>query len=301
MKSVVKFFLVVFLVNLCVVGTISQQLTIYVIPSPVDRSWESPREIIFSSAKNLVYPEKSKKHFMGHVFIHLKNGDESYLTGSTMLSREPVKNMLLKEGIGLGILTADIEGMLEPSQKLFYELAQRYQNGNISFIRFKISHEMYLRLKYYLDEYQKNDYDNIYNGQNKPREGKGAGCSAFGTSFIEVAGFMKNEWLEKWVKKARIPSDLIGNKEKGFKVGALKMILRNKWAKADEPHRLVCMFDPNAIHNWIVDQAKNVKGENVQILRHNKAIGLEYDYTQSPCPDEAVFKKASDDSWVVQE
>ena len=276
-------------INFLIINLQAQELTIYILPSPVDRSWESPREIIVSTIKNIVYPEKYKKRFIGHAFIALSDGTETIVTGSSPASVPQLKRMVIQEGYGLGVLNAEIEGKLESKEALTYALAKRYKHGNISFLRYKISPKMYDRLKYYLTEYDNRDYDMIYNGQNKPREGKGAGCTAFAVSFLEVAGFLKDDMVNSWRKNVRVPVELIGDKINQYRVSALKVIRTKKWAVEEEPYVLTCFYDPNSMHNWVKDQFYKGSFREAKRVKHNRAIGVVFDYSTKPCPDEDIF------------
>ena len=148
---------------------------------------------------------------------------------------------------------------------------------------------MYNRLRYYLIEYESRGYDVIYNGANKPREGKGAGCTAFAISFLEVAGFLKEEWASKWTAKVRVPFELIGHLINDNKVSPLKVLKKRNWAPFDENHVETCFYDPNYMHRWILDQFNDRGSKEAIPIQNNMAIGLEFDYRQKACPHETVF------------
>lgn len=272
----------------------AQELTIYILPSSVDRKWDSPSELLGSTIKNIIYPENYKKRILGHVFIKLSRDGESYITGSAAAPDVDLKSLVIKNGFGLGILNADIKGKLESKEQLSHELAMRYKHGNISFLRFKISDEIYERLETYLVEYEKREYDKIYNGENKPREGKGAGCSAFAVSFLEVAGFLREDWKKDWIVEAKVPSTLIGEKLIEYKVGILKIFRNRSWAKKNEAYVETSFYDPNTMHNWILDHFKNRTSNEAKVLKTNKAIGLEFDFSDKDCPNESIFIQSED-------
>jgi hypothetical protein len=267
----------------------AQDLTIYILPSAVDRTWESPREILATTILNVLYPEKYKKRILGHAIIKLSYGEEVYITGSVPADRPEMNNMLLRDGYGLGILHARMKGRLESKEALMFEIASRFKYGNITFLRFKVSPEMFSRLKYYLEEYDSRGYDSIYNGVNKPREGKGAGCTAFAVSFLEVAGFLKEEWASSWTSKVRVPLELIGHLTNDQKVSPLKVLMKSKWAPIEENHIETCFYDPNYMHHWIQSQFYNGGSIEATPVQNNKALGLEFDYRHRVCPSETVF------------
>ncbi len=235
------------------------------------------------------------KHAIGHVFIGLRHEkrDEFLLTGSAPTKDAGMENMVLKEGYGLGILFADIKGALEPTVKLLAEIPDRAKSGRIAFIKFKLNDANYDRLKTYLNEYRKRGYGNIYNGLNLPREGKGAGCSAFGVAFLEVAGLMHPVWEKKWPIQVRIPQDLIGGPLTGKKVSVLKALKIGRWARENEPHRVLKLCEPYKIYEWIHrewDKENKEKSGKVKLLKEQNALGLEYDCTHVAPPSAPIFQ-----------
>lgn len=274
----------------------AQELTLYSMPSPREINWESPKGLTVTSLTNrLTFQHIKAKHAIGHVFISLthKEKDEFVMTGSAPTKDSGMQNMVLKEGYGLGILFADIKGALESSEKLLGELPARAKSGRISFIKFKLSESNYARLKTYLNEYRRRGYGNIYNGLNLPREGKGAGCSAFGVAFLEVAGLMHPVWEKEWPIQVRIPLELIGGPLTGKKVPVTKAMKIKRWATEKEPHRTLKLYEPFKIHEWIVREwnreNKSPSGK-VKLLKEGNALGLEYNCTHVQAPEEPIFQ-----------
>ncbi len=291
-----KFAGVLFLCLLLASGAIAQELTLYSMPSPREINWKSPRGLLSSAVtNNLTFQHRDHKHAIGHVFIQLshKDREELILTGSVPHPDDDSNSKILKQGYGMGILFTDMKGRLEKTEDLLQEIPDRFVSGRIGYIRFKLNDANYDRLKTYLNEYRKRGYGNIYNGLNLPRQGLGAGCSIFGIAFLEVAGLMHPVWREKWPVKVRIPLELIGGPITGNKVSPWKIVRAKRWAKEDEPHKELMLYEPFYIVEWIkAEWAKEFKAKTgrVKLLKRGKAYGLEYDCTHVMPPEAPIFE-----------
>lgn len=301
MRKIFTFILAAVIIASIAGSSMAYQLTLYSMPSPREINWKSPRTLAISAATNrLTFKHLKTKHAIGHVFIELSSEelDEQILTGSVPGPNNTSNNDVLKEGLGLGVLFEDIDGRLEDTEDLLEEIGPRFESGRICFIKFKLSRDNYLRLRKYLDEYRERGYGKIYNGLNLPRQGLGAGCSAFGLSFVEVAGLMRDDWEEKWAVNVRVPLALIGGHLTGNKVPLTKVAFSKGWAKENEPHRKLMLFEPYYIYKWLKAEWKSEK-ENptgkVKLLKRAKAYGLEYDMTDVPAPKEPIFQGAAYD------
>ena len=166
--------------------------------------------------------------------------------------------------------------------------------GDVAFLNYKLNNETFLRLWQYLEEYKRQGYDKIYNGENKPREGKGAGCSAYGVSFIEVGDLMPEEEMAKWQISANIPEKLIGGqKENGRWVSFYKIIFKRKWADTlKQKFTPITLYEPELLYNWIVDNCDQLSATTTaryqKELRGN-ANGIVIDCTHYPVPHEPIW------------
>jgi len=277
-------------------SAMAQDLTLYAMPSPREINWKTPRGLLTSAiTNNLTLQHRDAKHAIGHVFIQLSHEGtgEVILTGSVPRPEDDSKNKILKQGYGLGILFTDMLGRLEKTEDLLNEIPARFESGRIAYIRFKLSQENYDRLKTYLSNYRARGYGNVYNGLNLPREGLGAGCSAFGIAFLEVAGLMHPVWREKWPVKVRIPLEVIGGPLTGNKVSVTKVARAKRWANENEPHRELVLYEPYYIYQWVkAEWTKefNANTGRVKLLKKDNAYGLEYDCTHVAPPDEPMFQ-----------
>lgn len=86
----------------------ANELTLFVVPSP-GLDWSSPKNLFLSTAKSKLM---MKPHFMGHLWIELKCGDKTELTGMTGDNPDFI-NQLVMNGRGLGVLYHSFPGKLE--------------------------------------------------------------------------------------------------------------------------------------------------------------------------------------------
>lgn len=268
------------------------ELTIYVVPSTEWLGWDSPLALMKNTAWNKIFPvfPKKKKRAIGHVFVELTDGNYRFFGGMTTQAGNHQVNKVVNEGYNLGILFADFPGALDCPQKLQTELDQRCEDGEIAFMKFKLHKANFDRLKEYVETYQEREYHLIYNGKNQPRKGEGAGCSAFGISFLEVAGLLSDEWKEEWTMRVRVPQHLVGGPTTGQKVPILSMLFAHRWAKEHEPHVVLELYEPYLIYDWIIMQADQTKKpSNMNTINNAKAIGLSFDYSQILPPAEPIF------------
>jgi hypothetical protein len=276
---------------------LAQELTLYSMCPPRSMNWSSPRSLLFATAGNkLTFQHMKHKHSIGHVFIELKNGEERMLTGSVPTGDSNARNkqMLFKEGAGLGILFADMPGCLEPSEGLLSELPDRYESGRVAFVVFKISQATYDRLKAFIKEYKERGYDQIYNGLNEPRRGLGAGCGTFGMACLEIAGLLHPTWQKIWYRHIDIAERLIGGKlGGGKKVAITSVLLAGRWNRDEEPVRRLDLCDPDLVYKWIngvYDQQVDNPQRQIGVVKRGKAKGLVYDCRHVKTPTEPIFQ-----------
>jgi hypothetical protein len=274
------------LVLILAAGQVSaQELTLYTFPPPRDLNWKSPQSLAFCAAvgNRLVVTHLKHKHTFGHVFIELKGDGYHELTGSTTAPDAPADaEMITKHGHGLGVFFAPLKGALDPKEGLEKELVERYKSGRVAFIRFKLNPTTFERLKTFLREYKERGYNNIYNGTNEPRKGKGAGCSIFGIAFLELAGFLHPVWVREWVRERLIPREFIGGPITGNRVSLKQTLIDSRWAKPSEPHMVLRLYDPELMFKWIREAWK---------MEHHKALHANPNETVSVKPGEASRDK----------
>ena len=287
--------------------TLAQELVLYTMPPPGSLDWSSPRSLVFGAAvaNRLTFTHVKHKHTFGHVFIELRGPDgQSEFAGSTTAPDAPSDaDFITKHGYGLGVFFANFRGALDTRESLVPQIADREKSGRLGFITFKLNRAQYNRLTTFLKEYKERGYDKIYNGLNRPREGLGAGCSAFGIAFLEVGGFHRPMFAKQWVVSVRLPEQLIGGPLTGRKVSLTKTLM-SRWAREDEPHRVLSLYDPDLMFKWItrMHQASRFQQlhpapadgsgdytDRPKLVKRGKAVGIEYDVSREPLPREPIF------------
>jgi len=278
------------------------ELTIYVIPSKVKYDWSSPSSLYksyFSNYKKNMF--KKDRYIMGHAFVELSTPlapSGRILTGMRSVSREEQKNMVVKEHYGLSILGADMQGRLQTSTELDYEVDKYSRKGQLAFMSFIISDGAAERMVQFYQSYQAGFDSNgscgaRYGGAFWPRyKGEGAGCSAFAVSFLDLAGLLKDEF-DEWLVRINIPKDLIGGPYNNNNEVRLKDIKKyESWAESTdsayvnyEPFEI---FDPTLMYDWIQLEWEADSLNNISLipLQLNKARGILIDSRDQPLPDE---------------
>ncbi len=273
-----------------------QEVTLYVIPPPAPMNWRSPGALLVSYIKSLTAKNKYVKHRhpMGHVVVELRDSSRFVVAGIVAESKADVAYRVYVKGYGMGILFTPLRGKMEVGDVNANELSERLKNGDVAYIRFRVSNEAFNRLWQYLNEYKERGYDRVYNGANKPREGKGAGCSSFGLSFIELAGLLPQVETDKWKVSVNVPEKLIGGPERSNKwIGLHKIILKSKWADTTrQSYRKIAYYEPYFMYKWIAaawaDSNLSIKKKYTKEQRES-AKGLLIDCAECTLPGDEIW------------
>ncbi len=272
----------------------TQEITIYTIPSPKGVNWKSPGRLIFSYISNTLAKSRygREKHPIGHMIVELKDSSRYALCGATSEAQSGMTKKVMRKGYGLGILFETIKGRLDEQDDNLSKLRQRSETGDIAFVTFKINQLVFDRLWQYLQEYKLKGYDKLYNGSNKPREGLGAGCSAFAHSFLEVGGLTDVLPTSEWAVNIRVPEKLMGGiNEKPRRVQFFKLFFASHWGDPKkQTHRLLFLYDPTLFYHWIIKKHNSINRDNF-ILKSNfkNANGLLIDCTDRMPPEEPIW------------
>jgi hypothetical protein len=260
-----------------------QILTLYSFPSPHPYKWNSPHSLLVSTLHNYYSkPQCQPRRILGHLVIELKKDTNLFLTGMASDDIAGMKNSLLKEKIGLGVLFKLVKGHLEETSEVQAELKMRTELSRAAFISFKINDSAYNYLLAFLDSFKLKGYDSLYNGLNLPREGKGSGCTAFGMSLLELINALLPEYTDKWAVRINVPEKLIGNESLKKKVSISKIFFSFRWAKGDEPSRKLVLYEPCLIYNWVNNIWKTRQQDNKYgLVQMGQAKGLVVDCRQN--------------------
>ncbi len=269
----------------------AQELTLYVLPAPKPINWQSPRSLVFSYINNAIIANKygrGQKHAIGHVMVELKYKDRYALVGTTATSNRYMMHKVMHRGWGLGILFATINGKLEEANINQPQLQERTASGEMVYIRYKINAQMFERLWAYLQEYKARGYDKYYNGENNPRAGKGAGCSAFGYSFLEVGGlqYLLND--SAWKVNVRVQEGLIGRPIADRRVSIFKLMIKTRWAKERNKYRRLQYYEPTLIYQDVLNILKNNAAGTKDSIGNAKGIIIDAQTLQPP--DEPIWQ-----------
>jgi hypothetical protein len=295
-------FAAVFFLFLSASPASAAELTLYFYPSPGGVNWESPKTLARSVMGNSLTPSKSAKHSIGHVSVRWNcfppMGEAGeFQTGMTTATDSEERDLLLSKNVGLGILFHTFEGRLQEEREIESDLEARLENGKVSWITFEIREPSCLRLVQYYDEFRGYGYDRFYGLPLRPLYREGAGCSAFGASFLELAGVLEPEFRERWTRQISVPLDLIGDPATKKEVGILTLLFSgraDRWARADEPHRDVFFWDPDLMHRWVLEKwqaEKRSPSPDYRREKRGKALGLIVDRMAVPTPRGPIWNQ----------
>jgi hypothetical protein len=273
-----KYFLILFFAAARLAA--ENHLTLYFIPSPLGIDWSSPSKLTWSALRNKL---TFKPHFMGHVFVEFQWGKNREVTGMTPTASDYFPQLLI-HGRGLGILYHCFGGRLEKKEHVDAELAGYFKKGGITFTRFLLNDAQCRRISEYLRVYREQNHARNYGLSNRPRYGEGAGCSAFGVSFVDVAGLLEPELIRAWSHSVAIPMIYLGPplREKG--VSLLGMMLHPRsWAAENEPHKTLTFWDPDRMVRWANGKIEGAGGR-CKVLQAGKVKGVVLDRRHVPAP-----------------
>lgn len=269
----------------------SNEMTLYFIPSPYGLNWDTPASITRTTIRNEI---TLKDRHIGHVAIELNCEDGTHLITGMTGDVSVAKGLLLREGLGLGMLFYSFKGSIETTEKLKPEIEEKTQEGRISFLQFKIKNSTCKRLIQYAKEFTEKGYQVNYGLPHRPRHGEGSGCSAFGASFIELAGLMEEEFKNAWTRNLRVPEKYIGKpiSDKTIPITSLLLPLSNtRWAEENEPHKKIFFWSPDDMHEWVMKKIKNENAtKDYTVSKKNNAYGLIYDRTNIETPTTPIFE-----------
>lgn len=230
---------------------------------------------------------------MGHVVVELKCGDQHELTGMTGKNFDYLNQTLIQQR-GLGVLYHSFEGQLEEKAQVEKELRKFLADGSVSFTRFLINEGQCKRLTQYLNEYREKKVDRYYGLANRPRFGEGAGCSAFGVSFLEVAGVMEQEMRDAWSQTVNIPLKLAGPPLTDEGVSVFSVFMNgDKWATDQEKHKRLTFWNPDKMDAWVKSKVE-LKQAYYQVEKIQNAQGVVFDKTLLPAPMGPIWLQHTD-------
>jgi hypothetical protein len=255
----------------------ANELSLYFIPSPKGMDWSSPSNLAKSALMNKI---SFKPHFMGHVWVELKCGNEHDVTGMVGKNFDYLSQLLMNNR-GLGILYHSFDGRLEDKADIEKEKTEYLKNGGMNFVNFKLNEGQCKRASQYLAEYRKNDVGRYYGLANRPRFGEGAGCTAFGTSFADVLNILDQDMKESWSQSVNIPLELAGPPLKEEGVSLFKVLFNaGSWADEKVPHQKLTFWDPDRMYNSYQDEQyrlQSLEGYQQALMNQQHPYNDRYD------------------------
>jgi hypothetical protein len=269
-------------------------LTLYFLPSPEGMDWSGPKNLAWSVIKNRF---ANQDRFLGHVYVQLSCSGKEELTGMRAKNFDYLRQ-LLWENRGFGILYHSFEGKLEETSELAPELNKLLQQGKLNFSRFLLNQGQCNRLMTYLREFKHYKVDRYYGLANRPLYGEGAGCSAFGASFLEVAGILDQEFKDNWQNFLNIPLDFAGPPVTDQTVSFLKILFMNAdWTPENKPHKKIIFWDPDRMYGWVQQKIKGPRPQNLSLLKIENSQGVVFDKSNWPVPARPIWKQHTDPTY----
>jgi len=277
----------------------ADELTLYFIPSPFGVNWNSPRALLDSTLEDFLFSEfAGSGHEIGHVYedVECESTGTHATTGMTGATGSDVEDVLFKQELGLGMLFHTFSGSLDTESFTRSDLAGYFKSGLTDYITWKISPTTCARLMEYFDEYVARGYENFYGLSNRPRYGEGAGCSAFGESFLEIAGLDFPDYKNSWQYSIRAPSQLVGGPlTNGQKVSVLDILFKSvskHWAAPNAAGFDLDFWSPDSMYQWVqkVWKGKTHTQQVYTKVKNGKALGLVMDATDVPTPTDPIWK-----------
>lgn len=267
--------------------TFANELTLYVIPSPEGMDWSSPSRLARSAFWNKI---SFKPRFMGHVFVELKCGSTHELTGMVGKNFDYLNQLLVNQR-GLGILYHSFEGQLEEKEDIQKELNEYFKTGHTNFLKIMLNENQCQRALTYLKEYRSQNVGRYYGLANRPRHGEGAGCSAFGTSFLDVLNLIDEDMRMNWSQTVNIPLELAGPPLREEGVGLLSVMFNSgSWAKENEKHQKLTFWDPDRMFSWVKNKAAK-QHQSYSVTKIENSVGIVMDKSHIPAPEEPIWQQ----------
>ncbi len=228
-------------------------LTLYFYHSP-GLDWSSPKRLGRSAIDNT---RSGAAHAIGHVSVEVDcqaSGGAYDLFGATTAEGDETEYLIREQGYGLGILFHTFKGRLTSRAEVEAELPAWLASGAMSYARFEVTPEACARLSQYVTEYRAYDYGSLYGLPNRPLFREGAGCTAFGMSFLEVAGLFDPAFERAFSRELFVPPHWVGGPLTGNFVRPIRFfnpVIYSRWAEPDEEHFYIHFYDADLMHDWV--------------------------------------------------
>lgn len=272
----------------------ADELKLHFMHSPLGINWKTPWNLTVSTLKNQMAPVGKKRAYsISHVFVEVKcesQGKHIY-RGMTSAPGTEDRDLVFKHKYGLGTMFHSYKGVLEKDESIIKDLAPYEGHKRHAELVIKVSPAACARMLSYAEEYEALGYGHMYSGlQADPLKREGSGCSAFGVSFMRVAGLMDN-FTDQWKEIINIPTRFIGGPMTGNKVNILYLLTHPgaKWTDKEKHVRLEA-WNPERMHSWVKKMYNEVRNGQYEgkwpanVSRKGNTLTLELDMSKRSVP-----------------
>lgn len=272
----------------------ADSITLHLMRSPLGINWKSPFSMTISALRNSLADTQGRRAFgISHVFVEVScdsTGEKIY-RGQTSSDDSNERELIFKESFGLGVMFHTYKGKYEKDSAILKDLISYEGSERRGAFKALISPTTCQRMLRYAEEYESLGFGNIYSGlQADPLKGEGAGCSAFGISFLRIGGILE-PFMKDWQNIIDVPKRLIGGPLTGKKVHILKILTQPhaKWSSQDE-HIHLEAWNPERMLSWVErTYSDHIRGEyqgsydiDVDILGDSKSVVVDLSHRLTP-------------------
>ena len=295
--------------------------------SPIPINWKNPKKLSRITAINTLIAGKQEfGHTLGHVSISVmceKQGIEFH-TGMERTDLTESKDLVFNKGSGLGTLVHNFKGNIENDEKVTSSVNYSVDKKNgrdLNFIEFLISDKACLRAYEYYKAFKESKTWLNYGMTNDPRSCEGAGCTAYGKSYLEIVGFNDESILKPWRGQVELPRNIIGPHstklykqdhsegadliDTGVKVNIIKLVnplgKRVRWHHERDREKAVSImyYSPDYMHKWVKQEFRKDNYTKRYFKKGSRSKVITIDITNIETPTEPFFKRNCDEVRTV--
>jgi hypothetical protein len=292
--------LFIFMLSFTSFETKADELNLHFMRSPLGINWANPWQMTMSTFENSIVHFKKKRAFsISHVFVELKcdsTGEHLY-RAMTSADNSNERELVLKLGYGMGVMFQNYPGELEKNATITRDLAPYEKSHRHNILTLKVSASSCKRMITYVNDYDARGFGSKYSGlQADPLKGEGAGCAAFGVSFMRVAGLM-DSFTDEWKEIIDVPKRFIGGPLTGNRVSVAKLLTHPfaQWSSR-KPHIHLEAWNPERMHSWVARMHRKVRfgfydGKwPASISEKGRSLQLTLDMSERPTPTENYWQ-----------
>lgn len=267
--------------------TKNNQLTILAYPAGRRLDWTTPGALIRSVVWNTIMRDE---HPLSHMDVFLRcESEDPVLAGMSRVKTWKTQADVLFRGQSLNLLMSRFPGYLIQKEKIIEYLRPAIEKGRVRAVSFDLSKNNCARLRGYYLEYLKRKYDAHYSGFNSNvYAGEGAGCAAYGVSFVHVAGLLDTYLKEKWSRYLSVPDRLLSPALKPPSAWSYIFGRDESWAQKEEPALHLHLYDPEKIFDWVGEEVdtRHTSLFAAKVIHVEKASELIIDGTKAAPEDD---------------